>query len=269
MEKYCRNCGNRGHLYSECFHPIISLGIILYCDKDNSNEKEILMIERKDSLAYIEFLRGKYKHVNNHDYIQLLIDRMNIAEKENLLVKDFDSLWNELWIYPDKINSRIKREYYKSKNLFDSLNKNEKNINYFVSQSKTNYFYNEWEIPKGRREKNENDIMCAIREVKEETNIDINDYDIIRNIIPLEEEYTGINKVRYKHIYYIGKITGNVNLYISDKNKEQHTEIKRISWLNQIECLEKIRDHDEHKKKIINDFFEFINSYEKYGSLEK
>ena len=64
MEKeiYCNNCGNKGHLYKNCRHPILSYGIILYDDTDKTNLK-IVMIERKDSIAYIEFLRGKYKSI--------------------------------------------------------------------------------------------------------------------------------------------------------------------------------------------------------------
>ena len=56
---YCNNCGNIGHLYRDCRHPILSYGIILYDDSIKEDVK-IIMIERKDSISYIEFLRGKY-----------------------------------------------------------------------------------------------------------------------------------------------------------------------------------------------------------------
>ena len=32
--KYCNNCGNFGHVYSNCRHPILSYGIILYKIED-------------------------------------------------------------------------------------------------------------------------------------------------------------------------------------------------------------------------------------------
>ena len=54
MEKkqdYCNNCGNYGHLYKNCRHPILSYGIILY----NTNDiPKIIMIERKISKPGIE-----------------------------------------------------------------------------------------------------------------------------------------------------------------------------------------------------------------------
>ena len=71
MEKYCNNCGNKGHLYRNCRHPILSYGIFIYT-KGKNGEYETILVERKDSLAYIEFLRGKYKYIRNKAYIQLL-----------------------------------------------------------------------------------------------------------------------------------------------------------------------------------------------------
>ena len=83
MEKYCNNCGNEGHYYRECRYPIMSYGIILYDDSEKENIK-IVLIERKNTLSYIEFLRGKYD-INNNEYIQLLFDRMNNEEKNLIL----------------------------------------------------------------------------------------------------------------------------------------------------------------------------------------
>ena len=58
----------------------MSYGIILYDNTDKSNIK-IVMIERKNTISFIEFLRGKY-NIDNENYIQKLFDRMNITEKE-------------------------------------------------------------------------------------------------------------------------------------------------------------------------------------------
>ena len=121
MENYCNNCGNHGHIYRNCRHPILSYGIVLYHKEESSNKYRIIMVERKDSLAYIEFIRGRYKNPLNYDYIQLLITRMTIDEKDKLLKYDFDHLWNELWIHIDTINNRIKKEYQKSKIIFQKL----------------------------------------------------------------------------------------------------------------------------------------------------
>lgn len=274
MEKqFCNNCGNFGHVYGNCRHPILSYGVILF-NIDENKIPRIVMIERKDSLSYIEFIRGKY-NIDNYKYIQLLISRMTLLEKEKLIKNDFDFLWKELWIHIDNVNQRIKKEYLKSKYVFEKLKKgyNTKDKHYItleslIKQCKMEYISNEWEIPKGRRSGNENNKDCAIREFNEETNIEKENYTLIKNIIPLIEEYKSINNVKYKHIYYVGKIDNPVDLIVDDTNQNQYTEIKNIQWLDEKECYEKIRPYNSTKKKIISDFFQFYRNMYVNKTLE-
>ena len=265
MEQYCNNCGNFGHIYGNCRHPILSYGIILY-HVDEGNIPRIVMIERKDSLSFIEFIRGKYKTATNINYLELLISRMTEEEKAKLLHNSFDELWLKLWIHVDEVNQRIKKEFVRSKENFEKLKKgfmigtNFHSLETIIRVSKKSHTMNEWEIPKGRRSGHENNKDCAIREFQEETNIPPHKYKTITNMIPLIEEYRGINNVRYKHIYYVGKIEEKLELNIDLENKEQYTEIKDISWLTERECYEKIRDYDDHKKEVVRGFFELYNN---------
>ena len=57
-EQYCGNCGQLGHIYRRCLLPIISLGVILF--KKEQNTIKYLMVQRRDTLGYVEFMRGKY-----------------------------------------------------------------------------------------------------------------------------------------------------------------------------------------------------------------
>ena len=59
---YCNNCGKKGHMYKDCKLPVTSCGNIVY--RDDTEEPKVLMIQRKDSLCYIDFLRGdeEYKY---------------------------------------------------------------------------------------------------------------------------------------------------------------------------------------------------------------
>ena len=78
--QFCNNCGKSGHVYHKCQKPITSIGIIVVkkVNVDNINNKyKYLMICRKDSFGYIEFLRGKYP-IYNKDYIQNIINEMTI-----------------------------------------------------------------------------------------------------------------------------------------------------------------------------------------------
>ena len=54
----CNNCGKFGHLFRHCKNPIVSFGCVLF--RINNNVREYLMICRKDTLGYIDFIREKY-----------------------------------------------------------------------------------------------------------------------------------------------------------------------------------------------------------------
>jgi len=62
-ENYCNNCGKLGHYYHHCKMPITSIGIIVF-RVNPEGKKEFLMIRRKDTLGYIDFMRGKYSIYN-------------------------------------------------------------------------------------------------------------------------------------------------------------------------------------------------------------
>ena len=85
MNKYrkqtCNNCGMCGHLFYNCKKPIMSFGIICYRIIDN--EIQYLMIRRKDSLGYVDFLRGKYNQ-NNDFHLRNIIKEMTVTEIENI-----------------------------------------------------------------------------------------------------------------------------------------------------------------------------------------
>lgn len=263
---YCNNCGNVGHLYRNCLHPILSYGIILYKEVSD-NEYELLMVERKNSISYIEFLRGKYKDIHNIEYIELLCSRFSSEEKIKILQHSFDELWKDLWIHVETINPRIKKEYEKSKQMFSILqdgylsDKQEYSLHSFIGNVSTTYQHNEWEIPKGRRSNRETNRNCAIREFEEETNISRDKYQLFDNIIPITEDYYGINNVHYKHVYYLGKLFQSCELYIDSDKKEQYTEIKTLKWMKKEDLSHHIRDHDKLKKKILLDLFDFLESH--------
>ena len=90
----CNNCGKQGHLFHQCKLPITSYGIVVF---RHSNEGlQFLMIRRKDSFGYIDFIRGKYVFYNV-EQIQQIIDEMSVCEKERLLTEPFEKLWKLLW----------------------------------------------------------------------------------------------------------------------------------------------------------------------------
>jgi 8-oxo-dGTP pyrophosphatase MutT (NUDIX family) len=104
---YCNNCGKSGHLFHQCKNPITSYGVIAFRFYKNENgiiERQYLMIRRRDTLGYVDFLRGKY-HIYNRKYIKNLIKQMTNDEIEKIKKYTFDELWYDLW--KDNANNNV------------------------------------------------------------------------------------------------------------------------------------------------------------------
>ena len=71
---FCNNCGKLGHLFHQCKNPITSIGVIVYNNEveDDISKTKFLMIRRKDSLGYVDFMRGKYPLFNKRHIINIL-----------------------------------------------------------------------------------------------------------------------------------------------------------------------------------------------------
>jgi 8-oxo-dGTP pyrophosphatase MutT (NUDIX family) len=268
MNIICNNCGKIGHTFNQCSAPITSYGIIIF--RFTNSVPEILMINRNKSLCYIEFIRGKYT-LNNISYIQLLVDKMSDQEKHTLLKNSFQTLWENLWQcsindISEHIQSDYSKGFKKFMNLKEGYLKNDIliNLDYLIENTSKHYLDTEWEFPKGRRELYESNKQCAIREFEEETNYTINDYQLIDNMLPINEEFKGENKISYKYIYYLGYLTNNTKeCSIYKNNKFQVSEIKNIQWLTKSECLDKLRDYHITRKKVIIDIFDLLQQLNK------
>ena len=77
----CLNCGVYGHTSKVCNFPVSSYGLI--CFKRIDGEIKYILVQKKDSISYTEYLRGKYE-LNNYVYIQRLFSKMTLNEKESI-----------------------------------------------------------------------------------------------------------------------------------------------------------------------------------------
>lgn len=246
-----------GHTYRECRHPVLSYGHILF--RDDLSEPKILMIQRKDSLCYIELIRGKYDP-KNHPYIIKLLSKCTREERSRIINLSYQELWRDLWCLTDKetISSRFRKDYSKGYQKYSKVLDWSKLIE--LIDPTLSYEESEWEFPKGRRNPGETNKECGAREFQEETNYIDDDYTLIDNIAPIDECYVGENRVRYKHVYYIGKLTNLTKEAIIDlQNHDQSHEIKNISWLTKSEALSKLRDYQTTKIDIIQKIFLLID----------
>ena len=258
---FCNNCGRSGHLFHQCKIPITSIGIISI-RKNNSNI-EVLLVRRKDSLSFVDFIRGKYI-LEDKEYIINLFNRMTISEKNYILNNDFNVLWNYLW--GNNINSQYKNEEKISKNKFNQLKNGVTFMNDFYNVESIielcyeNYEEPEWGFPKGRRNYQERDIMCGFREFEEETGYEKSDIVIFNNVLPFDEVFTGSNYKSYKHKYFIGYMNNNSE----PKNSFQKFEISKIEWVQIDKSIDYIRNYNVEKKKILLDLIKLLKTYKLY-----
>ena len=268
---YCCNCGKLGHVLRNCLEPIISLGIILYY-KDVSNIR-FLMIRRKFSLGFMDFILGKYS-INNLEYIYRIFNEMTITEKIRIITEPFDKLWYSIDYncydidnnyMTDEMRKKFENDYLISKKKFmlikhGYINKYNQYINLYqvVKNSRYNWLEQEWEFPKGKRKMNESNLDAAIREFKEETNFPEDNLDIILSEYPIVEKYFGSNNKKYKHIYYIARANNFYDYSIADFTEHQNIEISNIRWMSYSEAMQSIRPYQIEKKIALTQVLNFI-----------
>lgn len=298
---YCSNCNKRGHTYKKCNEPIISNGIIgfyienfniemiplledyilknlsnkskFYLNKDSpisyNSKIKFLMIQRKHSLGFLEFIRGRYD-LNNIKSIIFLLEQMTPSELSDTSTKEFDYLWNKLWDNNEDMESVEKsvqnsglsnglknkfhyKEYIASKQKFYEIRLRNSNI---YDNITTIYTDNEWGFPKGRRELYETDVVCAMREFEEETNYNEEDYTVLDEKNNIKENLIGTNGIYYKHNYFLALIH-NDNILIDRSNKE----VGDIKIIDFNECLPLIRPYHHNKIIILRKIHNLITNF--------
>jgi 8-oxo-dGTP pyrophosphatase MutT (NUDIX family) len=262
-ENYCNNCGKTGHMFHQCKMPITSIGIIVYRNSaETDGENEYLMICRKDTLGFIDFMRGKYS-VYNKEYIMNMIKQMTNDEKSRLLTDDFNELWKSIW-GNEEISNQYKMEEVVSREKFNSLRSGVVNKTDFyrlsdiVGECTIGETWNEpeWGFPKGRRNFQEKDIECAFREFQEETGLC--KIKFIENLLPYEEIFTGSNYKSYKHKYFIGHMNYENTLITGDFEK---SEVSKMAWKKYDDCLDVIRPYNLEKKRMLSTIDAALTQY--------
>ncbi len=224
------------------------------------NNIKFLMIRRKHTLGYIEFIRGRYS-VENVDGIIFLFRQMTSEEIKRIGNCTFDDLWNNLWI-TNKNRMNYQNEFMASKNKFMKLknikDENYLNLEFYVNNVKPTWDQAEWGFPKGRRNYHESDITCAIREFQEESGFTDGEYIILDKLMPIDESLIGTNGKYYKHTYYPTISTTDRLPAISSKNKEQIDEIGDIGWFSYDDAMKLIRPHHTDRRKILTQLYMYI-----------
>lgn len=284
----CTNCGNHGHAFRQCLSPVTSYGMIIFrivgdwdqaknlLTYENSvtglegeqNKIEYLLIQRKDSLGFVEILRSKYK-LSDIQYIKKQLSGTTTTEREKLRTQTFDELWTGLWGVSTERNSQAYRnEKEASRTKFEVLRSGYTlesgefvTLSTILDSITNNWETPEWGFPKGRLDSFETEFSCAAREVKEETGLTLQDFLPIRNLQPIQETFFGSNHIHYCHKYFIAYMPTVKDISIDPTNTHMAREIGDIHWFSLDDALRTIRPDNIEKKEILLKASSLLRNY--------
>jgi 8-oxo-dGTP pyrophosphatase MutT (NUDIX family) len=235
-----------------------------------------LMVNRRLSIGFLEFVRGRYDvtdirsiinlfeqmydneihMIRNHSYDDILYFSMkknNGDSKESVLNNVYEGKYsNEYCEAKVKFNILSNPSEYENSNIPFSLQ-------FYTKYIKPRWKNREWGFPKGRRDnRNETSIDCACREFEEETGYTKNEYVVLNRILPIEENLIGTNGINYRHIYYLALNNRPSNTIT---NNYDNFEIGNVKWVTYHEAMQLIRPYHNDKKNVLTQVYLFLLNF--------
>ena len=270
MVKLCLKCGIQGHTNKSCKNEVTSYGVIAFKYGDpffekgrmypfhqvqclnhytpplpnniqsNSDEILFLLVERKDTIGFLNLIQGNYPDLDIHKNKKLIkyVSELTCEEREKITQFSFDELWN--------IAGSERRDYIKAKEKWNKLN-----LIDILSLSACLYQEADYIMPKGRLKYGETVEECAIREFCEETGYIKSDIEL--TTIPYyEERFIGTDGKKYKNVFFVAKVKKH-SLVTTRLGEDinQMKEVRNIGWFNMDDCKTIMRSYHIEKIKIL------------------
>ena len=213
-----------GHLdnkpiFKDCIRFKQSSGIVLCHYNDTSKEYEVVLVQRRYTYAFFEFIQGDYSMAKKSYYMYL--QNMTVNELIMIYSSPFEVLWHFIWL--DNGDEMCFKE---CKQKFEMNWGNRSELRKIILKVRSHGKL-EWMFPRGQsiRSKNETPIECAIREFKEETGISSECYTII-------PEYLYVVEYIHLEIKYIMKF------YMAILKSEYYQRLSefKLSLLDEATC---------------------------------
>lgn len=238
--------------------PIVSYGII--CVFPSPDGYRFLVVQRRDSYAYVDFILGNYPIHDKWRISQLFIE-MTPNEKFRLLKYSFDDLWKDFLC--DKPLEDNRRKYEQCSTKYNLI---KDQIPYLVKSNPSINRNTEWGFPKGRRHKEESFMHTAFREFFEETGLHSTATSLtLVQRKPLMETYRGTDSKLYKTVYWITIYNDSnpispkfIPTYNNIRGYIISDEVSDIKW---IDVKDKKRYLSIGKQNLIDDTINVLNKY--------
>jgi len=277
----CVNCGSEGHILRDCRAPTTSFGVVAVrqyypgthvgpiqppvehrCEKHSVNIPDaipppellpghphgylFLMVQRKDTMGFIDFVRGKYptSEPEKTAMLRTYLSEMTCDERRRLRTGNFQDIWDVMW--RNHASKSYISEFIECQKKFERLD-----IAGLLDETECQWTEQEYGFPKGRKNIRETDETCAVREFCEESGYRRHEIRL-RTDGPFEENFQGTNGVRYRHVYYLAEVSRHVQRPRMDTdNIQQVGEVRNVGWFTLDQCLSVIRPYDTAKKEML------------------
>jgi len=197
------------------------------------------MVKKKITYSFTNFVLGKYRMSDN--VLNNLFNTMTSTEKNMILVGDLRVLWR--MVYSGNANPT-----YRSRTMFKNfMSIGEKKRRSLMNGTKNIEYY--WEFPKGRKNDDEDDLTCALREFEEETHVPATDVRVTGEPISALIES---NDVYYTYKLFMAEYVGddgNVNVF----NASHNCEVQDVKWLSQSECT--VANINRQNRRVLSKVF--------------
>ncbi len=249
----------------------MSVGVILCRKNQKTGRLEALLVRKRFTYSYAEFIHGRYvpskareKNTNALRDVATLLNNMTREELLDVWSLNFAQMWYRAWLFGGN------RDLYNKKAAkFQTMFMRDDGgaaLRRMVTQARANGEVL-WEAPKGRRlHTREGDVFCAVRELREETGVDKNEYRILPGV-KRRVNYVSVG-VRYTCVYYIALANPNLaarqSLFPAKgapalRDMTHMAEIGEACWkdIEQIRAL----DEDKHLASLVAPAFTLVKKY--------
>ena len=158
------------------------------CVRRDRGDPEVLLIQRRDSIGFLELVRGRFDACDA-SYVRRLLADTTAVERHRMRTLPFEALWRRA-------------------NSWGDASWTAANVTKFGSLVSSDAFRDppdprpesQWEFPTGGPRYREAPVACALREFEEETGFDRAHLRVLAS--PLVHAFRGLDGKHYRHMVY-------------------------------------------------------------------
>lgn len=242
----------------------ISSGIIL-CRINKNKIPEVLMVKKRLTYNFCIFVSGKFKYKISH--LSKLFNRMTVNEKMLIKQNNFNIIWLHIWaMIPDPISHSLFTYYNSCKKRYAKLATifTHEKICSLINQSFSDDLF--WDIPKGRVEKKESLVETAMRELHEETGVDVDEYSLIGTTPKITYSYVISNNIFIIKHFIASMDYSDKKIIFRMNNLTQYVEVSAVKWMS-LDNLRYVKVSNPQLNMQIKNALKIYKRYKKMNTI--